>query len=339
MTVSIQPADLIDADRTRSVSLYSSMVRIRVFEEQARRLFAQGADGFRGALHDGIGQEAVTVGVIAALKADDQVLSTHRCHGQVITKGAPIRAAFAEILGRSTGLCSGKGGSMHLASVQHGHFGCTGIVGAHLPVANGMALTARMQGTDRVIVCFFGDGATNIGAFHEALNLAALWQLPVMFVCENNQYTEQTRGADLTTVAYPAADRASSYGMPRQIVDGNDVEAVFDMAAANVDAMRRGGGPALIEAVTYRVNGHSLFDAGKYRLESEVAEWKAKDPLLKQRRFLDHRGVPAAQLDEIERDIATETTQALAQAKSDPHASPDQLLTDLWSDGGASWRS
>jgi pyruvate dehydrogenase E1 component alpha subunit len=322
-----------------SVQLYRCMVRIRRFEEHVRRLFLSGEDGLRGPVHLCIGQEAVSAGVIAALTPVDAVLSTYRGHGQVIAAGAAPAAAFAEILGKATGLCRGKGGSMHLASVENGHFGCNAIVGAHLPIAAGMALASRMQGRDQVVACFFGDGAANIGAFHEALNLAALWSLPVLFVCENNQYMEHSRGADLTSVGRPVADRAASYGLPGHVVDGNDVQAVHLLASECAAAARDGAGPAVVEAQTYRHYGHSLLDSGKYRSTEEIECWKARDPLPRQRAVLESRGVTSAELDRIEGATDREMADALAEAREQPPAEPSNLLTDLWADGGATWRS
>jgi pyruvate dehydrogenase E1 component alpha subunit len=340
MSTAAEVTDPADEDAgTTPVGLYTAMLRIRQFEEHARRLFLQGAEGFRGALHDGIGQEAITAGVIAALRPADPVLSSHRCHGQVIAKGAPPEAAFAEILGRSSGLCGGKGGSMHLTSVEHGHYGCTGIIGAQLPIANGLALAAQLRGADQVTASFFGDGGTNIGSFHEALNLAALWRLPVLFVCENNQYMEQTRGDELTSVDNPAADRASAYGLAGHIVDGNDVEAVHALARDCAARARAGDGPSLIEAVTYRINGHSLFDPAKYRPREEVEMWKALDPLKRQRKRLENQGIAAARLDELELAAREEMAAAVEHAKAEPQVGPDALLRDLWANGGAAWRS
>ncbi|WP_020660441.1 thiamine pyrophosphate-dependent dehydrogenase E1 component subunit alpha [Amycolatopsis benzoatilytica] len=339
MTSVVTSTGTAPIDGPTALQLYESMVRVRQFDEYARRIFLQGAEGFRGALHDGIGQEAVSAGVVAALRPDDPVVSSHRGHGQVIAKGAPLKAAFAEILGRSTGLCGGKGGSMHLTSVEHGHFGCSGIIGAQLLIANGIALGAQLTKSDQIAVAFFGDGGTNIGGFHEALNLAALWKLPVLFICENNQYMEQTRGDVLTSVKNPAADRAAAYGLPSRIVDGNDVEEVYRLAADLAAQARAGGGPSLVEAVTYRINGHSLFDPAKYRPKSEVEEWKARDPLKAQRARLEARGVSPGDLDRLEQRVSDEMANAVEEAKADPHVAADELLRDLWADGGAAWRS
>lgn len=326
----------IPAARSR---LYQSMIRLRVFDERCRLLFLKGAEGLRGALHDGIGQEAVSAGVIAALREDDQVLSSHRCHAQVLAKGASPRRAFAEILGRSTGLCRGRGGSMHLTDVEHCHYGASGIIAGHMPIANGMALAALFEHSDRIVACFFGDGATSIGAFHEAINLAALWKLPVLFICENNQYTEQTRSDLISPVTRPAADRASAYGLQPHIVDGNDVEAVFETASALVAALRTGQGPALLEAVTYRINGHSLFDAAKYRPADEVDAWKARDPIAMMRDRLLGDGFAVTELDEIEEDVRGELEAALQQALEDPPPTAEDLMLDLWADGGSKWRA
>lgn len=228
---------------------------------------------------------------------------------------------------------------MHLASVAHGHYGSYVIIGAHLPIATGMAWSARVRGTDQVVVCFFGDGATNIGAFHEAVNLAALWSLPVLFVCENNQYSEWSSYKDVTPVGHPAADRSPAYGLDRHVIDGNDVEAVMMMAMECAARARSGGGPSLIEALTYRHHGHSLADPGRYRPPDEVAEWKGRDPVRAYRAALEGRGVSAAELERIYDEIKADVKAAADLARNDPPPEPAALYAHVWADGGSTWRS
>jgi TPP-dependent pyruvate/acetoin dehydrogenase alpha subunit len=249
---------------------------------------------------------------------------------------API---FAELFGRATGLLGGKGGSMHLTSVERGAMGSYAIVGAHLPIALGAAWSAQYRGSGQISACFFGDGTTNIGAFHEALNMAAVWKAPVVFVCENNQYMEYTPIRDVTAVEHPAADRAAAYGLESILVDGNDVDAVYEVARTAVDRARAGDGPSLIEAVTYRHGGHSRADPGKYRPDDEVAAWKARDPIPTYRARLEAAGVDGATLDGIEAETHDAVAAAEAEARSAPEPAPEVLMTQLWADGGSSWRN
>jgi pyruvate dehydrogenase E1 component alpha subunit len=240
---------------------------------------------------------------------------------------------------KSTGVCKAKGGSMHLTQADHGMLGSYAIVGAHLPMANGAAWSARLRGTSQVAVAFFGDGATNIGAFHEALNLAAVWRLPVLFVCENNRYMEYTPIASVTSVPNPAADRAAANGMPGVLVDGNDVVAVHDVMAEAVERARSGGGPTVVEALTYRHYGHSRTDPGKYRPEAEVEEWLARDPLIVGRQRLLELGVPQADIDTVDARAAETVAAASRAAQDAPGADPAEAFTDVWADGGWAWRT
>jgi pyruvate dehydrogenase E1 component alpha subunit len=246
---------------------------------------------------------------------------------------------FAELFGRATGLMGGKGGSMHLTSVTHGAMGSYAIVGAHLPIALGAAWSAQYRKSGQVAVCFFGDGTTNIGAFHEALNMAAVWKAPVVFVCENNQYMEYTPIGAVTAVGRPAADRAAAYGLEPIVVDGNDVEAVHEVATAAIDRARAGDGPSLIEAVTYRHGGHSRADPGKYRPDDEVAAWKARDPIPAFRARLDAAGVDPAELDRIDAEVAADVAAAEAEARVAPEPGPEVLETQVWADGTSTWRN
>jgi pyruvate dehydrogenase E1 component alpha subunit len=313
------------------------MLRMRLFEQKVQSLWAQGL--LRGPFHLAVGQEAIPAGFAAAMRPDDYMLSTYRGHADVISRGVPLGGLLAELFGRATGVAGGKGGSMHLLSIAHGHYGSYCIIGAHLPIACGVAWSARLRGTDQVTVCFFGDGTTNIGAFHEALNLAATWKLPVVFVCNNNQYMEYTPIGDATAVARPAADRAPAYGLEPTAVDGNDVEAVHRVARAAIARARSGEGPTLVEALTYRHYGHSLADPAAYRPQEEVAEWKAKDPVPRYRRILEERGVAAAELERIGAEVAAEVDEAAERARMAPLPDPSSVSNDVWSDGGSAWRN
>ena len=228
---------------------------------------------------------------------------------------------------------------MHLTSVEHGVMGSYAIVGAHLPIALGAAWSAQYRESGQVAVCFFGDGTTNIGAFHEALNMAVVWRVPVVFVCENNQYMEYTPIADVTAVPRPAADRAAAYGLDPIVVDGNDVEAVYEVAAQAIGRARAGDGPSLVEAVTYRHGGHSRADPGKYRPDDEVAAWKARDPIPAYRARLEAAGVDPAELDAIDAECRARVAAAEAEARAAPEPTADALATELWSDGGSQWRN
>lgn len=312
------------------------MVRVRYFEQEAYDLFLQNL--VKGTSHLAIGEEAIAAGVSAALRPDDYVFATYRGHAHAILRGAPMPAVLAELLGRQSGLMAGKGGSMHLTYAAGNFMGSYAIVGAHLTIANGAAWSAVYRGTDQVAVAFFGDGATNIGAFHEALNLAATWKLPVVFVCENNLYMEYTPISEVTAVPRPAADRAGAYGLPPVFINGNDADIVYQTALDAVALARSGGGPSLIEAITYRHGGHSRADPGKYRPDSEVAEWLAKDPLPRYRERLLDEGVGAETLDRIEADARAEVDEAREHAKAAPPADPAEVESEVFSNGGAAWR-
>jgi len=244
-----------------------------------------------------------------------------------------------ELMSKATGLCGAKGGSMHLTKASRGMLGSYAIVGAHLPIANGAAWSAQYRGSGQVAVCFFGDGATNIGAFHEALNLAAVWGLPVVFVCENNQYMEYTPIAGVTAVEHPAADRAAAYGLERSVVDGNDVEAVHAVAVAALGRARDGAGPSLVEAQTYRHGGHSRADPAQYRPPEEVSAWLARDPIPAYRSRLLALGFEPAELDAIDAEARAAVETATAEAKAGPVPDAGLVEQDVWADGGASWRN
>jgi TPP-dependent pyruvate/acetoin dehydrogenase alpha subunit len=325
----MDPAELLAA--------YEQMTVIRRTEKAAHDLFLQGL--VKGTTHLAAGHEAIAVGASAALRPDDYVFATYRGHHHAMARGATPEECLAELMSRATGLCRAKGGSMHLTKASTGMLGSYAIVGAHLPMAAGAAWSARLRGTDQIAVAFFGDGATNIGAFHEALNLAAVWKLPVLFVCENNLYMEYTPIADVTAVPRPAADRAPAYGIPGEVVDGNDVLAVHEAVARLAGRARAGDGPALLEALTYRHFGHSRADPATYRPAEEVERWLKHDPLDLARARLVEMGVPEAVVAEADERATSLVQKAVEAAKAGPAPDPREALTDVWADGGAAWRT
>ena len=333
MSTTTQPV----ADEQVRLGMYRMMQEARLFEKRAQDLFLEGL--IKGTSHLAMGQEAVAAGFAAALRPDDLVYCTYRGHVHTLLRGAPMGALMAELMGRANGICGGKGGSMHLTDVAHGAMGSYAIVGAHMPIAAGAAWAAQERETGQVVVCFFGDGTTNIGAFHEALNLAVVWRLPVVYVCENNLYMEYTAIGDVTAVANPAADRASAYGLEPVVVDGNDVDAVYETATRLVERAREGGGPSLVEAKTYRQGGHSRADPAKYRPADEVEAWLARDPIPAHRDRLLTSGVEADAIDRIEREALELVDRATEEAKAGPYPDPEALGTELWADGGSAWRS
>ncbi|MEV0204600.1 thiamine pyrophosphate-dependent dehydrogenase E1 component subunit alpha [Streptomyces sp. NPDC050788] len=326
-----------DELRDELLALYEQMAVIRRTEKAAHDLFMSGL--VKGTTHLAAGHEAIAVGASAALRPDDYVFATYRGHHHAMARGATPEECLAELMSRATGLCRAKGGSMHLTKASGHMLGSYAIVGAHLPMAVGAAWSARLRGTGQIAVAFFGDGATNIGAFHEALNLAAVWKLPVLFVCENNLYMEYTPIADVTAVARPAADRAPSYGIPGEVVDGNDVVAVRDAVATLARRARAGEGPALLEAETYRHFGHSRADPATYRPAEEVERWLKHDPLDLARGRLAELGVPEETLTAADERARDAVQSAVEAAKNAPPPDPAEALTDVWADGGAAWRT
>jgi pyruvate dehydrogenase E1 component alpha subunit len=325
------------SDLAHKLALYRSQVELRQFENRAYDLFLE--NFVKGTSHLAVGQEAIAAGFAAAMRPTDWTFATYRGHDHTLARGVPMTAVFAELMGRTNGLMAGKGGSMHLTSVEHGVMGSYAIIGAHLPIACGAAWSALYRKTEQVALCFFGDGTTNIGAFHEALNLAAVWKLPVVFVCENNLWMEYTRTSEVTAVANPAADRAAAYGLPSIIVDGNDADAVFGVATTAIAKARAGEGPSLIEALTYRHGGHSRADPGTYRPDEEVAAWKLRDPIIIYHQRLLAEGVSEAQLVAIETEVAAMVDAATEEAKAGAIPGVEYLLKDVWADGGAQWRN
>ncbi len=319
------------------VDIYRKMQEGRLFEKRAHDLFLEGL--VKGTSHLGLGQEAVAAGFAAALEPKDLVFCTYRGHVHTLLRGAPMGGLMAELMGRATGVCGGKGGSMHLTDVEHGAMGSYAIVGAHMPIAAGAAWAAKARGTGQVAVCFFGDGTTNIGAFHEALNLAVVWELPIVYVCENNLYMEYTAIGDVTAVEHPAADRASAYGLESILIDGNDPDEVHATARRVVDRARAGEGPSLVEAVTYRHGGHSRADPGKYRPDDEVAEWLGRDPIPMYRDRLLGEGVEAGVLDGIDAEVLAAVDRATEESRAAPPPDAASIDTQLWADGGSAWRS
>jgi len=323
-------------DRDTRLWMYRTMVECRQFESRAQELFFEGL--VRGTTHLGVGQEAVAAGFAAAMRDDDYTFATYRGHNHALSRGAPMGPLYAELFGRSGGMMGGKGGSMHITSVENHMMGSYAIVGAHLPIALGAAWSAQYRESGQVAVCFFGDGTTNIGAFHEALNMAAVWKVPVVFVCENNLYMEYTPISSVTAVPRPAADRAAAYGLEGIVVDGNDVEAVYAIARHTIGKARDGGGPSLVEALTYRHGGHSRADPGKYRPDDEVKQWLDRDPIARARAALTADGVDASVLDEIDAQVRGKIAEAEEFARNSPEPDPASLETQVWADGTSTWR-
>jgi pyruvate dehydrogenase E1 component alpha subunit len=319
------------------LALYRSMLELRYCEKRAYDLFLQNL--IKGTSHLALGHEAIASGFALAMQKDDYTFCTYRGHHHTLARGAPMVGVLGELMGRECGLLGGKGGSMHLTSVKHGVMGSYAIVGAHLPIAAGAAWSAQYRGSKQASVAFFGDGATNIGAFHEALNLAAVWKLPVLFVCENNLYMEYTPISSVTAVPHPAADRAAAYGLPSINIDGNDVDVVYHTARAALERARSGGGPSLIECKTYRHSGHSRADPAKYRPAGELETWLQRDPVQTYRQRLLSQGIQEPQLAAMEREVLTEVDRATATAQASPTPKLESAYTNVWADGGAQWRN
>lgn len=309
-----KPDELIEALR--------QMYLIRRFEEKAEECYMRGL--IHGTMHLSIGQEASAVGACMSLTDSDKITSTHRGHGHCIAKGAEVSKMFAEFFGKETGYCRGRGGSMHIANVEKGNLGANGIVGGGIPIAVGAALAAKHLGTNAITVCFFGDGANNEGAFHEALNIASVWKLPVVFVCENNKYGMST-STERSTAVKQIATRALAYDMPGDTVDGNDFSAVAEAVDRGVSRARGGDGPSLIESLTYRWRGHSRSDRNRYRTKQEIKAWQEKDPILRMSNMLTEHGiVDSARIMEIE----SEVEQIIEAAITFAMESPDPVQAD-----------
>lgn len=307
---------------------YREMNKIRFFELSAAELFKQGL--LSGNIHTYAGQEAVAVGACQALKPTDYIASTHRGHGHCLAKGGNPGSMMAEIFGKATGYCKGKGGSMHIAAVNLGILGANGIVGAGISLAAGSALASKTMGTDEVSLAFFGDAASNQGSFHEAVNMAAVWKLPCIFLCENNKYGVSVSINRVCSVEN-ISDRAKAYNIPGVIVDGNSVFAVYEAVKAAADQARKGGGPTLIECETYRHRGHYEGDPQAYKSSEEMEKWKLRDPiLLLKTEILQHNIATPAELDAVAAEVKAEIEAAVEFAKQSPYPSIDQATTDVY---------
>jgi pyruvate dehydrogenase E1 component alpha subunit len=293
----------------------------------------------KGTSHLSLGQEAIAAGFGVAMQPGDLSFCTYRGHAHTLARGVPVEKVLGELMQRDNGLMRGKGGSMHLTSEEHGVMGSYAIIGAHLPIACGAAWRAQYRGDKDVTTCFFGDGTTNIGAFHEALNFAAIWKLPVVFVCENNLYMEYTPIAEMTAVPSPAGDRASAYGLEKIVIDGNDADVVYREAQKAFAKARAGEGPSLIECLTYRHSGHSRADPGHYRPKGELERWKERDPLKIYRERMKQFGVSDAVMKEVDDDVRRIVDDATEVCKAAPMPTADILFTDVYADGGWAWRN
>ncbi len=315
-------------EREFLLGLYERMFLIRAFEGRIKLLFLEGS--MPGTIHQGEGQEACCVGVCAALNPDDFITSTHRPHGHALAKGLSPREMLAELFGRRTGCCRGKGGSMHMGNMQKGMAPAIAIVGGGIPLAAGMALAFKMKGTAQVVACFFGEGANNEGAFHEGINLAAIWDLPAVFVCENNLYGASTR-IDLVMKPKHVADRAAAYGIRGETVDGNNVLAVYQAAKEAVRQCRDGRGPVLLELLTYRRSGQSRRDPAHYQPREEKEHWFGRDPLeIHKRAILQRDDIAEADIEAIEARVKQSLEQAVTAARGDPQPTLAELTTDVF---------
>ena len=318
----------MDLEKNQLLIIYRKMLEIRLFEEKVYELYGQNL--VPGTIHLYAGEEAVAVGVCANLRDDDYVVSTHRGHGHCIAKGARLDKTMAEILGKETGYCKGKGGSMHIADFSVGMLGATAVVGAGIPIATGAGLSIKLRGTDQVATCFFGEGASNQGTFHEGINLAATWMLPVIFVCENNLYAMGTRQTLVMRIEN-VSDRAAAYGIPGVVVDGNDVLAVYEATRDAVNRARAGKGPTLIECKTYRHKGHSRVDPAKYRPKEEVGEWLKKDPIARlKKHLLETNVLTEDEIKKTEAEVVNAIDNAVKFALDSPYPSPQEALEDVY---------
>ena len=315
-----------DPNRQRDIEWLRLMVLIRRFEERIDALYAEGAIG--GTSHLYVGQEACAVGAVAALGAEDLVVSNHRGHGHLLAKGGDPDRLMAELLGKETGYCRGKGGSQHVMARDIGFMGTNGITGGGIPVATGLALAQKLRRTGRIVMCFFGDGAQNQGTFHESLNMAGLWRLPIVYVCENNLYGMSAHVTRHTAVER-IHQRAAAYAMRGEVADGMDAHKTFDVVAPAVESVRAGGTPVLVELLTYRFLGHSKSDLRVYRSAEEEESWRRRDPILLLRKQLIEEGVPAKRLDAIETEAAARVEEAFRKAEAAPAAPPEVAVSGV----------
>jgi pyruvate dehydrogenase E1 component alpha subunit len=319
---------LMNIEPERLVYMYRQMLTIRRFEEAVWDVYTRAL--MPGIAHLSIGQEGVAVGACAALQPDDYIMSNHRGHGHCIAKGSDVNRMMAEILGKDTGYCRGKGGTMHIADAEHRNLGATGIVGGGIGLAVGVGLTIQIQGSRLVSLCFFGDGAANQGIFHESMNLAAIWRLPVIFLCENNQYGEYT-SAEKVTAGQRVADRARAFEIPAVTIDGMDVLAVCEAVGEAAARARTGGGPTMIEALTYRYGGHHVGDPGKYRESDEINQWKQRDPIANfERRLADSGLLSETDINAIGREVEETVQAAVEFAKASPLPALDQVYEHVF---------
>jgi pyruvate dehydrogenase E1 component alpha subunit len=326
-----------DIGEETRLNLYRTQVVIREAEQRAFDLFLQNL--VKGTSHLSLGQEAVAAGFAVAMKPGDLSFCTYRGHAHTLARGVPVERVLGELMARDNGLMRGKGGSMHLTSEEHGVMGSYAIIGAHMPIACGAAWRAQYKGEKDVSVCFFGDGTTNIGAFHEALNFAVIWKLPVVFVCENNLYMEYTPIEEVTAVEHPAAGRASAYGLDAIIVDGQDADEVYRAAQAAYTKARAGEGPSLIECKTYRYSGHSRADPAKYRKPGELDKWKQRDPIKIYRERLAQFGIEEDEIAKIDTEVRKIVDDATEKCKAAPPPPSELLTRDVYADGGWAWRN
>ena len=315
-------------EKEKLVDMYRTMVRIRTFEQRVAKEFAAG--NIPGFAHLYVGEEATATGACANLTPDDYITSTHRGHGHLIAKGGKTALMMAELYGKRTGYCKGKGGSMHIADPNIGILGANGIVGAGIPIAGGAALSAKLRGSDQVAICFFGDGASNTTRFHEGLNMSSAWKLPVVYIIENNGYFISTRTTDVMNIT-DIAVRAASYGVPGVTVDGNDVIAVYETVGEAVARARRGEGPTLVECKTYRWRGHMEGDPQSYKPKGELEEWMKKDPIPRAKKQFVEMGIfTEKDADKIGQEMLEELDKAVKFAEESPFPAPEETLEDVF---------
>ncbi len=314
----------IDTDILKK--MFQTALKIRRFEEEAIRQYRQG--NIYGYLHPYIGEEGIAVGVISALRPDDYIVSTHRGHGHAIAKGHDLKKMFAELMGKETGYCRGRGGSMHVANMKQNNLGANGIVGGGIPIAAGAALAIKIKRTDQVVICFFSDGATNQGTFHESINMASIYNLPVIFVIENNQYAVSTRISDMVNIS-DLSKRAESYGIPGLTIEGNDAVTIFETMEEILKRARAGQGPTLLECKTYRYGGHHLNDPGAYMPADEMEYWKSRDPIILLENYLLKNGVSQKDIDVISRAVDKEISEAAQYGIESPEPSEEEFLEEI----------
>jgi acetoin:2,6-dichlorophenolindophenol oxidoreductase subunit alpha len=316
------------SDKNILIKMLKQMLTIRYFEEQVDKFYMKGEVHGTGHLY--IGMEAVAVGAMSALDKEDVITSTHRGHGHCIAKGTDLKLMMAELLGKATGCCKGKGGSMHIADISLGNLGANGIVGGGIPIATGAALAIKKMKTNQVVLCFFGDGATNQGVFHESINMASIWNLPIIYIIENNKYgmgfpVEKAVNID------KLSKRASAYGLKGMTIEGNDVIGVYKTTNKLIEKIRNGGAPVVLECMTYRWKGHSKMDAERYRTKEEVASWKKKCPIIKYKKHLiDETILGSEEIKNIEEDVQAQITEAAKFAIDSPFPDPEDVLKDVY---------